>query len=128
MVCNRSFRFRERQLTRTEYVDCARAWADALVWNECRGPGEIASARARVAVRYGIPARLLKDLKYRPPKRIAVEIFERLRVAYLTQVERQVSRFERELADASTHGAADTSLIRAASFVARAASRKAKRD
>lgn len=122
MVCNGRLQHSSRLLTSAaDFVDRARVWADALVWKECNGPGDLVEARHRVEARYGIPATLLRDLRYRPPKRIAAELYERLRIAYRNQCERELKRFEGELADASAQGRDETNsaLVRQAVALAR---------
>lgn len=110
MVCERKVQKRERAMTSAEYVDRARGWADTLVWKECRGPGDMAEARARVEARYGIPAAWLKDLRHRPPKRIGVDLYERLRIAYLNHCERIIQAAAREIeATKQEHPHADLS-------------------
>ena len=87
-------------LTNSDYVDHARGWVGALLWSECRGPKDWSEAPARVEAQYDIPVGVLRDLRYRPPKRIGVALYERLRAAYREMCERQMRLWKQELAEA----------------------------
>jgi hypothetical protein len=98
MVCERKSQKQRAGMSSSEYVDRARGWADALVWRETSGPRQLDEARSRVEARYGIPFSVLKDLRERPPKRIAADLYERLRSAYLASCERIVRSAQNDMA------------------------------
>jgi hypothetical protein len=63
----------------------------ALVWSECLGPNQWGLARQRVSERYGIPAGLVRDLEYRPPKTIPAHTYVRIETAFVRLRERTVA-------------------------------------
>jgi hypothetical protein len=102
MICEKFL----RGMQMTDAITEARAWAQALVVGESRGPGDLANAMRRVSRRTGIDFRILYALRYRPPKDIVVGVYQRLRAAYLAECIRQEKllaherrRFEAEIAE-----------------------------
>lgn len=79
------------------FIEEASTWADTLVHNESRGPGDYVNARRRLANKLKIPHGKLWDLKYRSPASICVSIYFALRNAYQAECERQLRRLAHEL-------------------------------
>ena len=86
-------------------VDQAKSWADGLVKQESRGPGDLARAMRRVAGRHGLTYSILWGLRYRPPKDVPASVFIALREAYLAACERQAKRLQDEIAIHAAAGA-----------------------
>lgn len=84
-------------MTDAVYVDDAASWAKLLTQRESRGPGDMENAWRRLETRYGVPWRSFWALRYRPPKRISAPLFDRLRTAYLMEIERQRRLLEHEI-------------------------------
>jgi hypothetical protein len=98
------------------FVEEAGRWARALVWDECRRPGDYADAMRRVSRRTRVPFGLLWNLHYRQPKTIGVEKYAALGAAYCDYQRRKYQE-EREAAAPST--ALGAALLRAADYLAR---------
>jgi hypothetical protein len=84
-VCNKSLRLKQAG----DFVQEARTWAKRLEEHEAQG-GTLDDARRRLQTRYGIPPQAFWSLRHRPPKRIAADIYHRIRFAYLDQCQRIV--------------------------------------
>lgn len=106
MICDGGLRPASENFSSLEFVESAVAMADALVWSESRGPGDWSEAMIRVERRYGISARLLKDLRHRPPKTIPAHVYARIEAAYRAMCARIIERF--------SHGAAADAVKEAA--------------
>lgn len=79
----RKFRLRSWTMAAGVYVEEAAEWARTLTRAESGGrPGHYAPAMKRVARRVGVPAGLLRDLHYRPPKTIAADRYAALGAAF----------------------------------------------
>jgi hypothetical protein len=79
------------------YVNEAQEWAKSLTRWEARGPGDLENAMRRLETRYGIDSNTLWSLRYRPPKRIFVDVYEQLRAAYQHERERQRKLLDNEI-------------------------------
>ena len=76
----------------------AREWSSWLVQRELRGNGDLPNAMRRIERRYGIPFGVLHSLRYRPPKDILLSLYEKIRDAYLVDLERQKNALIHEAA------------------------------
>lgn len=86
-------------------VGDARQWANMLVSNEHRGPGDtLEGAMHRASQKTGIDFSTFWSLRYRPPKDILTGVYFRLQAAYQNEVERQRARLEHELTIAKAAG------------------------
>lgn len=85
----------DQKMDAAAFVTQAREMAAALEGREVAAAGSRPIARAIAARHAGIPASLLHSLRYRPPKRIAAESYQRLCVA----IERQAERHREKLQD-----------------------------
>ena len=65
-------------MSATAYVDDAASMARRLVARESVGPGDTENAMRRCEAKYGIPYQSLWSLRYRPPKRIFIDVYERI--------------------------------------------------
>ena len=99
-------------------VEQARTWANALVLNESRGPGDMENAMRRIEQRWGVPASVLWSLRYRPPKDVATSIMLTLMAAHEGMCERQKRKFEHELAISKAAGGVPSLLARLAAAMA----------
>ena len=100
------------------YVEEARDWARALVTSEQRTAGEVEQAIRNVARRERLSRGTLWSLLYRPPKRIAAEIYFALGRAYELECERQMRRFEIEREKTAPKTRLGAALVRAADALA----------
>lgn len=57
-------------------------------------------ARLRVASRFSIPASLLHSLRYRPPKTISADVFDKLSIAIEHQAAEQIRNLEHAISTA----------------------------
>jgi hypothetical protein len=101
-------------------VNDAREWANKLVINESRGPGDLDNAIRRISQRYGIDYWEIWGLRYRPPKRIFLDLYVRLQGAYRAECERQMRLLEHELAITKTIAGDDHAAVRTAETLVRA--------
>ena len=109
-------------MTAGEYVEAAREMAASLEDNEVANGIERKYARAKVASLSGISYGLLHSLRYRPPKTIAADLFDRLCTAVERQARRKIGDLENEIAKAnSRHLGSRCGLERAANAAARSA-------
>jgi len=102
MISNRLLR-----KTKMSSVDMASDYANRMVLREARGPGDTEDAMRRIEARTGIGFSTLWSLRYRKPKTIDVDIFQRIRAAYLSVCERQLATLKHELAVETARGDAD---------------------
>ena len=106
------------------FVDSAREMAAALEDREIPAARSRPLARLRVSRLAGVSASLLHSLRYRPPKQIAADVFERLCIAVERQALTQIRTLENEIAAAHARrlGADDRDLgkVQTALAVARA--------
>ena len=82
------------------FVERAREMAAALEDQEVLNARSRPIAREHVSRSSGVSASLLHSLRYRPPKRIAADAFERLCVAVERQAFNQIRTAEYEIAKA----------------------------
>lgn len=110
------------------YVEEARRVASTLEENEMKAALTRPRARLRIASRFGIPAAVLHSLRYRPPKTITADMFDRLLRAVEHQAEEQIRNLEHEITKARScrlgidngHiGAAETAARRARALLER---------
>lgn len=102
----------EQKMDAAAFVAQAREMAASLEGREVPAAGSRPLARAIAARSAGVPASLLHSLRYRPPKRIAAESYQRLCVAVERQAERHREKLQDEIiaARARRLGVADRSL------------------
>jgi hypothetical protein len=100
----------QKAMSAAAFVDSAREMAAVLEDRELAA-GSRPHARKRVARMAGVPASLLHSLRYRPPKRIAADAYERLCAAIERQAAIQIGQLENEIlaARARRRGADDRS-------------------
>lgn len=111
----------ETEMTAGEFVEYASSIARRMEEAEARGPGDLPNAWERLGRRYGLPESVFYALRYRPPKKIAADVFSRLHNAYQAECARQSRRWahERELAAAKgTFNEIDKALLGAADWLA----------
>ena len=96
------------------YVDEAKSWADKMVARESRGPGDTDNAMRRLQYKYGVSFNDLWRLRYRPPKRIWTDVYERIRQAYEAQRQEQIRRLKHEIAITEKITGADNASVHAA--------------
>lgn len=87
----------QKAMDAAAFVDRAREMAAALENREVGAAGSRPIARAAAARHAGIPASLLHSLRYRPPKHIAAESYQRLCVAVERQAERDLGKLQNEI-------------------------------
>lgn len=95
-MCKKPLRS-EQNMSAVEYVSQASEWANDLVRNEMRGPGDLDRAMRRVERKSGVPYAKLWALRYRKPKDILLSTFFALREAYVAERERQLRMLEHEI-------------------------------
>ncbi len=86
-----------KKMDAASFVDDARRMAAALEDKEVEAGGSRRLARDRVARLSGIRASFLGTLRYRPPKTIAADIFDRLCAATLRKAAEQIRAAEHEI-------------------------------
>lgn len=99
MVCKKASQM-EQKMTSAVYVEQARKLARALEEREVARGMTRPVARARVEARFGLPASLLRSLRYRCPKSIGADVFDKLLMAVEHQAEEQIRTLEHEIATA----------------------------
>lgn len=90
----------EQKMDAATFVDQAREMAASLEDQEAIAIKSRQLARLRVARIAGISAALLHSLRYRPPKTIAADAFERLCIAVERQAASQIRKAQHEIASA----------------------------
>lgn len=83
------------------YLEQASEWADKLIKNETRRPGDYDNAMQRIARETGVPYRTLWALRYRKPKDVTASVYFALLEAYETF---RLNRLERMKIDAEKTG------------------------
>jgi hypothetical protein len=94
----------EAPVTSAVFVERAQSWARELEAKELPAAGSIPAARQAVERRHRLPSGLLYSLRYRPPKRLAVDAYERLRAALIAACEQERRRLEHEITIARAAG------------------------
>lgn len=107
-------------------LEAAQDYASLLVEMETRG-SDVEDALYRLEQRYGLSPNQILHLRSRRAKSCDIGLFARLRAAYLDICERQVSRFQHEIAVEKARGD-DTFEDLAAEAAALAAKIKARRE
>lgn len=79
-------------------IDLATDYARRLVAAEARGPGDLEPAMRRLEARTGIGFWTIWGLWHRKRKEVGHDLFSRLRHAYLSICERQLSSLKHEVA------------------------------
>ena len=90
----------------------ASAWADRMVHDEARGPGDMVNAMHRLEARYGIPWRVFWGLRYRKPADVMVGVYRQLQAAYTNECERQERLLAHERHIAETKALAFEAMVR----------------
>lgn len=87
------------------YISQAQGWADFLVRQEFRGPGDtLEAAMARCERKHRVARSVLWSLRYRRPKDMFVSVYMALRGAYEAELARLDQRLEEELRKAELLG------------------------
>jgi hypothetical protein len=95
-----------QQMSAGAYVERARGWARELEEDLAKGRS-LEWARYELEQRTGLPPHLFWALRHRPPKRIATDIFCRLRMAYLDHCSRVLGQVQQNLMEANSAFDAD---------------------
>jgi hypothetical protein len=85
----------------------ASGYVRRMVERETRGSGDVEGALRRLEMRFGLPYWPLVHLRRGAAKTIEADLFQRIRGAYLTYCEQQISSLQHELAIEHATGAAD---------------------
>jgi hypothetical protein len=90
----------KKQMSDSAYLDQAAKWSKSLTRMRARGPGDIENAMRSIERDYGIDYWLLWRLRYRKSvlKDISVTPYVRLGAAYRAEQERQMRKFQNDLA------------------------------
>jgi hypothetical protein len=94
---SKDFLHSEQKMDAAVFVDRAREMAAALEDREALATRSRPIARQRVAHLSGVAASLLHSLRYRPPKQIAADVFERLCAAMERKAAEQIRTLENEI-------------------------------
>ena len=87
----------QKKMNAAVYVERAREMAAALVDRESLVTRSRPAARESVARASGVSPSLLHSLRYRPPKQIAADVFERLCAAVEQAAENQIRAAQHEI-------------------------------
>lgn len=87
-------------------VEAAAEYCDRMVGREAAA-GDVEAAMRRVEAKTGVNYWTIWALRYRRPKTIAADLFHRIRGAYLTLCERELSKLQHELAVEQAKGGDD---------------------
>lgn len=85
-----------KPMNAASYVDKARSWARELEEDVAKGRS-LEWARYELEQRTGLPPNLFWSLRHRPPKRIAADIYFRLRAAYYDHCARVLADTQRRM-------------------------------
>ena len=86
-----------QKMNAATFVEIACAIAADLEDREIAMAGSRPIARQRVSNLANVPVSLLRKLRYRPPKTIAADAFDRLCAAVECQAEREIRKLENEV-------------------------------
>ncbi len=100
MVCKMRLQMKEIAMRASAYVDRAREMARFLERIESAEDDDLEKARTRLQAKYGIAGSLFHALRYRPPKQIAVDVYNDLCSALEDIAAAQIRIFEHEIAKA----------------------------
>lgn len=106
----------EMSMSEATLVEQARGWAEGLCKDEERGRADFLGAMERVARRLRLPFGFLKELVYRPPKKISAGRFLALAAAHDEYLQRKRYREERAAFEPST--ALGRLMVRTANYLA----------
>lgn len=87
----------ERQMSNRCHMSQATAWADELIREETRGPGDLDNAMRRVARRANVTHGFLWKLRYRNPKDVLAGQFFNLQRAWTELKSRQMRNLRNEI-------------------------------
>ncbi len=90
----------QSQMIASQYVQQAREMAALLEDRETAAAGSRSIARKRLESISGVSASILHSLRYRPPKTIAADVFDRLCLAIERQAEKQIGILQHEILSA----------------------------
>ena len=97
------------------YVDKAREMASELEDRETAAVGSRPVARRRLARVSGVPLSVLHSLRYRPPKTISADVFDKLCAAIERQAEQQIRILQDAICEArSRRSGVDNNSVREA--------------
>lgn len=99
----------------------AQGWVDRLIRQESRGAGDTDNAMRRLSRRHGIDYSSLWSLRYRSPKRIWADTYNRLRAAYVAECERQMRALHHEIEITRAAAGSDHPAVREAEALVREA-------
>ena len=85
----------EMSMSEATLVEQAQNWTESLCKDEERGHADFLGAMERVAIRLRLPFGFLKELVYRPPKKISAGRFLTLAAAHDEYLQRKKYREER---------------------------------
>lgn len=97
MVCKEFSPIEQKSMDAAAFVDQARDMAAALEDREISAARSRPIARQVAARAAGVPPSLFHSLRYRPPKRIAADSYQRLCVAIERQAEKQRGKLRDEI-------------------------------
>ncbi len=87
-------------MSSVSYVDRARGMARYVEDREFDLIGDRKTARSTAERKYGIPSQVFHNLRYCPPKTIAVDLYHRLCEAVETAASRHIQQLEQNIAEA----------------------------
>jgi hypothetical protein len=98
------------------YLDQAAIWSKDLTRMRCRGPGDMENAMRSLERDYGINYWFVWQLRHRRDrlKTISVSVYERLKLAYQAECERQVRKLQNEITITEQITGPDSNAVRAA--------------
>ena len=76
----------------------ATLYAQRMVEREASGEGDVPNAIDRIARRYGLTKWQVERLRKGRSKTVDIGLFAKLRLAYLAECERQITKLQEELA------------------------------
>lgn len=106
--------------TATEYVR-------QMVRDESQGPGDIENAIARLSRKHGLTKSQLEHLRRGRAKTCDINLFQRIRLAYLDHCQRQIETFKRQHKEAQDDFTQDL-VAEAESLLSQISAAKAARE
>lgn len=106
----------KKQMSDAAYLDQAAEWSKNLTRMRARGPGDTENAMRAIERDYGVDYWLLWRLRYRRPalKNISVSAYMRLRAAHHAEQERQMRKFQNDIAKTEAVTGPDNAVVVAA--------------
>lgn len=129
MVCKLRLQVDTKKMEAKGFVDRARHMATRLEDREAAGSGSRMAARSRAAHFSGIPASIFYSLRYRFPKTISIDVFDKLCAAVERQAETEIGKLQDEIVsirarrcgfDESAVSEAEAALVRARELLQKA--------